>query len=122
MYAGTVTAGNASTLNDGACALVLMTERAARSRGLRPLARIVGELEHYAFNKIVVADGPSVQPMVLCRCHLSISVMSLLQRLLTPLALLWTFPLLLLTPYPRLATVSPYADHADSGVLLNCVT
>ncbi|KAF2356778.1 Thiolase [Trinorchestia longiramus] len=39
---GTVTAGNASTLNDGAAAVVLMTAAAANSRGLKPLARIVG--------------------------------------------------------------------------------
>jgi acetyl-CoA C-acetyltransferase len=38
---GTVTAGNASGLNDGAAALVLMTEAEAQKRGLRPLARIV---------------------------------------------------------------------------------
>ncbi len=38
---GTVTAGNASGINDGAAALVLMREAAARRRGLAPLARIV---------------------------------------------------------------------------------
>jgi acetyl-CoA C-acetyltransferase len=37
---GTVTAGNASGLNDGAAALVLMTELEAIHRGLVPLARI----------------------------------------------------------------------------------
>jgi acetyl-CoA C-acetyltransferase len=39
---GTVTAGNASGLNDGAAALVLMDEETAIKRGLKPLARIVG--------------------------------------------------------------------------------
>src|SRR6202045_3692406 len=38
---GTVTAGNASGINDGAAAVVLMTAEAAAKRGLRPLARIV---------------------------------------------------------------------------------
>jgi acetyl-CoA C-acetyltransferase len=38
---GTVTAGNASGINDGAAAVVLMTAEAARKRGLTPLARIV---------------------------------------------------------------------------------
>ncbi len=38
---GSVTAGNASGINDGAAALVLMTEENARKRGLVPLARIV---------------------------------------------------------------------------------
>ncbi len=38
---GTVTAGNASGLNDGAAALVLMSAKDADTRGLTPLARIV---------------------------------------------------------------------------------
>lgn len=38
---GTVTAGNASGINDGAAAVVLMTEAEAAKRGLTPLARIV---------------------------------------------------------------------------------
>jgi acetyl-CoA C-acetyltransferase len=37
---GTVTAGNASGINDGAAALVLMTDKEAAKRGLKPLARI----------------------------------------------------------------------------------
>ncbi len=37
---GTVTAANASGLNDGAAALVLMTAEEAKKRGLKPLARI----------------------------------------------------------------------------------
>jgi acetyl-CoA C-acetyltransferase len=39
---GTVTAGNASSINDGAAALVLMHEEEAKKRGLTPLARIAG--------------------------------------------------------------------------------
>lgn len=39
---GTVTAANASTLNDGAAALVMMSKELAEQLGLRPLARIVG--------------------------------------------------------------------------------
>ena len=38
---GTVTAGNASGINDGAAAVVLMTADASARRGVRPLARIV---------------------------------------------------------------------------------
>ena len=38
---GSVTAGNASPLNDGATALVLMSDTRARARGLQPLARLV---------------------------------------------------------------------------------
>jgi len=39
---GTVTAGNASQLSDGAAALVIMSEEAAKEHGVTPLARIVG--------------------------------------------------------------------------------
>jgi acetyl-CoA acyltransferase len=39
---GTVTAGNSSGLNDGACALVLASEDAAKRYGLTPKARILG--------------------------------------------------------------------------------
>ncbi|HNW01115.1 MAG TPA: 3-oxoadipyl-CoA thiolase [Burkholderiaceae bacterium] len=39
---GSVTAGNASGVNDGACALLLADEAAARSNGLSPKARVVG--------------------------------------------------------------------------------
>jgi len=39
---GTVTAGNASGVNDGACALLLASERAAARHGLTPRARVVG--------------------------------------------------------------------------------
>lgn len=38
---GTVTAGNASGLNDGAGAVLLMTAKAAQARGVKPLARLV---------------------------------------------------------------------------------
>ncbi len=40
---GTVTAGNAPGVNDGASALVVMAEDVAKARGLKPLARIVGQ-------------------------------------------------------------------------------
>jgi 3-oxoadipyl-CoA thiolase len=39
---GTITAGNASGVNDGACALVLASEKAARQHGLTPRARVLG--------------------------------------------------------------------------------
>jgi acetyl-CoA C-acetyltransferase len=40
---GTVTAGNASTINDGSAALVLTTEARARALGREPLARVVAQ-------------------------------------------------------------------------------
>ena len=39
---GSVTAANASSLNDGAAALILMTEEDAKQKGIQPLARIRG--------------------------------------------------------------------------------
>jgi 3-oxoadipyl-CoA thiolase len=39
---GTVTAGNASGINDGACAMFVASESAAAKFGLKPLARVVG--------------------------------------------------------------------------------
>ncbi len=39
---GTVTAGNAPGVNDGASAVVVMTEETAKKRGLKPMARITG--------------------------------------------------------------------------------
>ena len=39
---GSVTAGNASGVNDGAAALIIASEEAARTHGLTPIARIIG--------------------------------------------------------------------------------
>lgn len=39
---GTITAANASKLNDGACTMILMAEDVAKAKGLKPLARIIG--------------------------------------------------------------------------------
>lgn len=43
---GTITAANASSISDGAAAVVLMTESEANNRGITPLARIVGHTTH----------------------------------------------------------------------------
>jgi acetyl-CoA C-acetyltransferase len=54
---GTVTAGNASGLNDGAGALVLARADAAERAGLRPLARITG-YAHAGVRPEVMGIGP----------------------------------------------------------------
>jgi len=54
---GTVTAGNASGLNDGAAALVLMSAKDAAARGLTPLARIAGWAQAGVDPK-VMGSGP----------------------------------------------------------------
>ena len=44
-----MTAANASTLNDAAAALVLMTEVAAEKAGVQPLARVVGMMNKITY-------------------------------------------------------------------------
>ena len=43
---GTITAASSSSINDGAAAMVMMTETTARKFGLQPLARLVGHAMH----------------------------------------------------------------------------
>jgi acetyl-CoA C-acetyltransferase len=54
---GTVTAGNASGINDGAAAVVLMTLEEARRRGITPLARIVS-WAHAGVDPSIMGTGP----------------------------------------------------------------
>jgi acetyl-CoA C-acetyltransferase len=54
---GSVTAGNASGINDGAAALVLARASAAEQAGLRPLARIIG-YAHAGVRPEVMGIGP----------------------------------------------------------------
>jgi acetyl-CoA C-acetyltransferase len=54
---GTVTAGNASGINDGAAAVVLMTLEEARQRGITPLARIVS-WAHAGVDPSIMGTGP----------------------------------------------------------------
>jgi len=54
---GSVTAGNASGINDGAAAIVLARASAAASAGLRPLARIIG-YAHAGVRPEVMGIGP----------------------------------------------------------------
>jgi acetyl-CoA C-acetyltransferase len=54
---GSVTAGNASGINDGAAALVLMTEAEAGRRGLKPMARIAS-WAHAGVDPAIMGTGP----------------------------------------------------------------
>jgi len=54
---GTVTAGNASGINDGAAAIVLSTAKAAEAAGLKPKARILG-YAHAGVRPEVMGIGP----------------------------------------------------------------
>jgi acetyl-CoA C-acetyltransferase len=54
---GTVTAGNASGINDAAAAVVLMDAAAAKARGAKPLARLVG-YAHTGLDPKIMGVGP----------------------------------------------------------------
>ena len=54
---GTVTAGNASGINDGAAAVVLMSSKEAEKRGVAPLARIVS-WAHAGVDPAIMGTGP----------------------------------------------------------------
>ncbi|MBB6284760.1 thiolase family protein [Geobacillus subterraneus] len=54
---GTVTAGNASGINDGAAALVLMSAEYAQQRGIQPLAKVVG-YDVAGVDPLVMGRGP----------------------------------------------------------------
>jgi acetyl-CoA C-acetyltransferase len=59
---GTVTAGNAPGVNDGAAALVVMGADVAAKKGLKPIARIVG----YATGPAQARDDDAGQPCGSC--------------------------------------------------------
>ena len=56
--AGTVTAANASGINDGAAALIVMSEKEAEKRGAEPLARIVS-WAHCGVDPSIMGLGPA---------------------------------------------------------------
>ncbi|ANZ57621.1 3-ketoacyl-CoA thiolase [Fructilactobacillus lindneri] len=70
--AGTVTAGNAASLNDGASALILMKESKAEKLGIKPLAiideyaeagcdpKIMGYAPYYAVNKLLQKQNKTI--------------------------------------------------------------
>ncbi len=70
---GTVTAGNASGINDAAAALVLMEGQSARARGLQPMARLVG-YAHTGLDPKIMGVGPiSATQAVLKRTGLTVN-------------------------------------------------
>ena len=59
---GTVTAASSSSISDGAAAIVLMSESAAKAAGLKPLARLVSYASHaQAPEWFTTAPAPSMQ-------------------------------------------------------------
>jgi len=62
---GTVTAGNASGVNDGAAALIVASEAAARKHGLTPIARVLG-LATAGVAPRIMGIGPAPATQKLC--------------------------------------------------------
>jgi acetyl-CoA acetyltransferase family protein len=76
---GTVTAGNASTLNDGAACLVIASERGAESLGAEPLARFVS-FGVAGVDPAVMGIGPvEAVPRALAAAGLSLGEIDLIE-------------------------------------------
>ena len=76
---GTVTAGNASGINDGACALLLANEAAAKQHGLTPRARVVGMATAGVPPRIMgIGPAPATQK-VLALTGLSLAQMDVIE-------------------------------------------
>jgi acetyl-CoA C-acetyltransferase len=76
---GTVTAGNASGINDAAAAVVLMEADAAQARGLAPMARLVG-YAHTGLEPKIMGVGPiSATQAVLKRTGLSVNDLDVIE-------------------------------------------
>jgi acetyl-CoA acyltransferase len=76
---GTVTAGNASGVNDGSCALLIASEAAARRFGLTPKARIVAAASAGVEPRVMgIGPTPAVRK-VLARAGLAIDQMDVIE-------------------------------------------
>ncbi|WP_258328927.1 3-oxoadipyl-CoA thiolase [Citrobacter farmeri] len=76
---GTVSAGNASGVNDGACALLIASEQAMAQQGLQPLARIVGVATAGVAPRIMgFGPAPAVRK-VLAQTGLTLSQMDVIE-------------------------------------------
>jgi len=75
---GSVTAGNACGMTDGACAMVMMTREQAGSRGLRPLFSLVAHAS-VAVDNAVMGEGPGEAiPAALKKAGLTLADMDLI--------------------------------------------
>lgn len=86
---GVTTAGNASSINDGACALVIGSESEAERRGVKPLGRIVGYAQHaqepnwfttapaFAIQKLLLKHGLSVADIDLFEVNEAFAVVAM---------------------------------------------
>jgi acetyl-CoA acyltransferase len=76
---GTVTAGNASGVNDGACALLVASEDAAKRYGLEPIARIVATATAGVAPRIMGFGPAPASRKVLARAGLELKDMAVIE-------------------------------------------
>jgi len=76
---GTVTAGNASGVNDGSCALLLASESAARRHGLTPRARVVAAATAGVAPRIMGMGPAPATRKVLAKANLAITDMNVIE-------------------------------------------
>ena len=76
---GTVTAGNASGVNDGACALLLASESAAKRYGLAPKARVVAAAASGVAPRIMGMGPAPASRKVLAKTNLTVGQMDVIE-------------------------------------------
>ncbi|WP_100076595.1 3-oxoadipyl-CoA thiolase [Chryseobacterium camelliae] len=76
---GTVTAGNASGMNDGAAALILASEEAVQKYGLQPIAKILGSAVAGVEPRIMGIGPVEASQKVLKRLNLSLDDMDVIE-------------------------------------------
>jgi acetyl-CoA C-acetyltransferase len=76
---GTVTAGNASGVNDGACALLVASEEAIRRHGLTPRARILGMASAGVAPRVMGIGPAPASKKLLARLGLAIAQMDVVE-------------------------------------------
>ena len=76
---GTITAGNASGVNDGACALLLASAAAARTHGLTPRARVRGMAVAGVAPRIMCIGPAPASKKLLARLGLTIAQMDVIE-------------------------------------------
>ncbi|MGC2832587.1 MAG: 3-oxoadipyl-CoA thiolase [Candidatus Acidiferrum sp.] len=76
---GTVTAGNASGVNDGACAILLASEASAKRHGLTPQARIVAAAASGVAPRIMGIGPAPASRKVFAKTNLSIGQMDVIE-------------------------------------------
>jgi 3-oxoadipyl-CoA thiolase len=76
---GTISAGNASGINDGACALLIASERAAEQHGLQPVARVLGMASAGVAPRVMGIGPVSAIGKLLARLHMPLADFDLIE-------------------------------------------